>query len=161
MYASAIYPVPFFHVLFVFVRISCILKKFESFSLLCSYCMILCYATLCTISAHRLQVLSLTGNIGEFVRLVQKVESASWAPKWLSSLQSSLKTTLALMLQATVQTRLEEGTRKLCVQSNFQIWLRRCLICGCSGSGYFACDEARSRKVYYSQWSCCPNALFK
>ena len=82
--------------------------------------MILCYPTLCTISAHRLEVLSLTGNIGEFVRLVQKVESASWAPKWLSSLQSSRKTTLALMLQATVQTRLEEGTRKLCVQSNFR-----------------------------------------
>lgn len=61
------------------------------------------------ISADKLQVTALKGVLGEEIDLVVRVQAFPKASKWLRTLENVMKNTLAMILQACVQTRVEEG----------------------------------------------------
>lgn len=73
-------------------------RVFET--LLCS-----CYI----FSADKLQVTALKGIMGEEIELVVRVQAFPKASKWLKTLENVMKNTTAMILQACVQTRMEEG----------------------------------------------------
>lgn len=60
-------------------------------------------------SADKLQVTALKGVLGEEIDLVVRVQAFPKASKWLRTLENVMKNTLAMILQACVQTRVEEG----------------------------------------------------
>lgn len=66
------------------------------------------------ISADKLQVTALKGVLGEEIDLVVRVQAFPKASKWLRTLENVMKNTLAMILQACVQTRVEEGKKKYC-----------------------------------------------
>lgn len=61
------------------------------------------------LSADKLQVTALKGVLGEEIDLVVRVQAFPKASKWLRTLENVMKNTLAMILQACVQTRVEEG----------------------------------------------------
>ena len=63
-----------------------------------------CYST-----GDKLQVVSVTGIQNEEVPLYTRLDATKTASIWLRNLESILKNTMAIMLQACVQTRMEEG----------------------------------------------------
>ena len=61
------------------------------------------------LSADKLQVTTLKGILGEEIELVVRVQAFPKASKWLKTLENVMKNTMAMTLQACVQTRVEEG----------------------------------------------------
>uniref|UniRef100_A0A8W8M9M4 AAA+ ATPase domain-containing protein n=1 Tax=Magallana gigas TaxID=29159 RepID=A0A8W8M9M4_MAGGI len=64
------------------------------------------------LNADKLQVTALKGVLGEEIDLVVRVQAFPKASKWLRTLENVMKNTLAMILQACVQTRVEEGSRQ-------------------------------------------------
>ncbi|XP_078321880.1 dynein heavy chain domain-containing protein 1-like isoform X9 [Crassostrea virginica] len=64
------------------------------------------------LNADKLQVTTLKGILGEEIELVVRVQAFPKASKWLKTLENVMKNTMAMTLQACVQTRVEEGSRQ-------------------------------------------------
>ncbi|XP_062587861.1 dynein heavy chain domain-containing protein 1-like, partial [Saccostrea cucullata] len=64
------------------------------------------------LNADKLQVTSLKGILGEEMELVVRVQAFPKASKWLKALENVMKNTTAMIMQACVQTRMEEGSRQ-------------------------------------------------
>ena len=64
------------------------------------------------LSADKLQVTTLKGILGEEIELVVRVQAFPKASKWLKTLENVMKNTMAMTLQACVQTRVEEGKQR-------------------------------------------------
>ncbi|XP_056008158.1 dynein heavy chain domain-containing protein 1-like [Ostrea edulis] len=64
------------------------------------------------LNADKLQVTALKGIMGEEIELVVRVQAFPKASKWLKTLENVMKNTTAMILQACVQTRMEEGSRQ-------------------------------------------------
>ncbi|KAH9487912.1 hypothetical protein Btru_067436 [Bulinus truncatus] len=64
------------------------------------------------LNSDKLEVVSISGSLGEELPLYTKVEPVPSATKWLQNINKILKNTLTIALKACVQARLEEGTRQ-------------------------------------------------
>ncbi|XP_064648692.1 dynein axonemal heavy chain 6-like isoform X2 [Lineus longissimus] len=62
------------------------------------------------LNAHVMEVTALHGILGETVPLTTRIEAMTNAPKWLSKLELTMKTTMSTVLQACVLARLDEGS---------------------------------------------------
>ncbi len=60
-------------------------------------------------AAHKLEVTTIHGALGESLPLHARVPTAQKATRWLSTLESHMKTTLNTVMEACVQARLEDG----------------------------------------------------
>ncbi|ESP00380.1 hypothetical protein LOTGIDRAFT_173233 [Lottia gigantea] len=64
------------------------------------------------LNTEKLCVVSLCGMLGEEVPLLARLEANPSATKWLKTLESIMKNTLTVMMQACVQARMDEGSRQ-------------------------------------------------
>lgn len=69
------------------------------------------------LSADKLQVTTLKGILGEEIELVVRVQAFPKASKWLKTLENVMKNTMAMTLQACVQTRVEEGKQRYIMET--------------------------------------------
>ena len=60
-------------------------------------------------TAHKLEVTTLCGALGETVPLYHRLEAFSSAARWMATLESYMKTTVNTIMETCVQARLEEG----------------------------------------------------
>jgi hypothetical protein len=58
----------------------------------------------------------LKGVLGEEIELVVRVQAFPKASKWLKTLENVMKNTTAMIMQACVQTRMEEGKHRYSTQ---------------------------------------------
>lgn len=70
---------------------------------------ILIYVFLCHVSADKLQVIAMRGKMGEEVPFFAHLEAQKKSTIWLKLLEGIMKNTIATVLQACVQTRMEDG----------------------------------------------------
>ena len=59
--------------------------------------------------ADKLEVTHITGGLGEEMPLYSPLEACPSATTWLSNLEQHMKTTVQTLIEACVQTRLDEG----------------------------------------------------
>jgi hypothetical protein len=58
-----------------------------------------------------MEVTALHGILGETIPLTTRIKAMPNAPKWMSKLELTMKTTMATVLQACVQARLDDGKK--------------------------------------------------
>ena len=70
------------------------------------------------VSADKLQVIAMRGLYGEEVPFFAHLEAQSKSTRWLKLLEGIMKNTMATILQACVQARMEES--KCCIAGTVQ-----------------------------------------